>query len=362
MKTPGTALMAGSLIVYSLTHGLVDAACAALVFTIPRLYQLDGQWFFTLVILYNILAFGLQSPLGMLVDHLRQPRGSALAGCLVTAAAIPGLYLSPWLAVCLAGVGNALFHLGGGIVSLRLQPGRASLPGVFVAPGAVGLLAGTLVGKSGLVGPWLFPTLLVFAALVIYRLDTPSIDYQDCRTASVDRFGLVLLLVLTAVVSRSFIGAVLVFPWKESTYLLVGLTLAVALGKGLGGLLADRFGWIRVSITGLALSAPLVALCSDRPYLAIPGVLLFNLTMPVTLTAAANTLPGHPGFAFGLTTLALLVGALPQFFGFGTGLGRPTVFSLILLSALVLLVGLRLYDNGSQTALPSRRLEAVESS
>jgi hypothetical protein len=40
-------------------------------------------------------------------------------------------------------------------------------------------------------------------------------------------------------------------------------------------------------------------------------MLLFNLTMAVTLTATAVLLPGRPGLDFGIPCLALFVGMLP---------------------------------------------------
>ena len=46
---------------------------------------------------------------------------------------------------------------------------------------------------------------------------------------------------------------------------------------------------------------------------------LFNMTMPVTLWAAAKLLPGGRGFAFGMLTFALFLGFLPAY------LGRPVL-------------------------------------
>ena len=46
----------------------------------------------------------------------------------------------------------------------------------------------------------------------------------------------------------------------------------------------------------------------------IPGliaVLLFQTTMPVTLSLMHRQTPGHPGMAFGLLSFALFLGSLP---------------------------------------------------
>jgi FSR family fosmidomycin resistance protein-like MFS transporter len=105
-------------------------------------------------------------------------------------------------------------------------------------------------------------------------------------------------------------------PWKSDLALLAALTAAVVAGKMAGGLLADRFGWRRVAVTALVGSLPLLALGTSSPAAGIAGVLLFNMTMPVTLAAVAAVLPrGSEGFAFGLTCLALFCGSVPALLG-----------------------------------------------
>ena len=62
-----------------------------------------------------------------------------------------------------------------------------------------------------------------------------------------------------------------------------------------------------------ALSVPLLGLFPNSQALCLVGLVLFNIPMPVTLAAVADLLPYNPGLAFGLTTLALLVGVVPVF-------------------------------------------------
>jgi len=250
--------------------------------------------------------------------------------------------------VTLAGTGNALFHLGAGTLSLNLTPGRASAPGVFVAPGALGLAIGIYLGNTGQFSIW--PCLVLLAPLtcLIAALQPPAIDYQ--RAASRDdapmRWVLAaLLLLLVCVAVRSRIGTALVFPWKFDAAWPIALTAAVVLGKGVGGCLADRFGWARVAVGALALSIPLLIFAPHIVPLAIVGVLLFNMTMPVTLAATANLLRGRPGLAFGLTCLALEVGAWPGKLHGGGWNGANVewlALAALLVSLAALYLGLRL--------------------
>jgi FSR family fosmidomycin resistance protein-like MFS transporter len=77
---------------------------------------------------------------------------------------------------------------------------------------------------------------------------------------------------------------------------------------------------------------------------AILGIFLFNLTMPVTLAAIANMLPGRAGLAFGLTTLALIIGAYPTFTVWNSRLNGPwATLAFIIISIVALSLGLKLY-------------------
>jgi hypothetical protein len=152
------------------------------------------------------------------------------------------------------------------------------------------------------------------------------------------------LLLLITICIRSAVGLSMNFPWKSNTVLLLLLTLSIALGKGLGGFLSDYFGWIRIAAGGLAVSAFLLFFGTDFPVAGIGGIFLFNMTMPVTLVAISNLLPGRSGFSFGLTTFALVAGALPTFFKYKNYISVSTVtFTLITISAIILFLGLKLY-------------------
>ena len=144
--------------VYAVTHFLVDFACAFLFFSALS----DSDELYLCFLLYNFCAFALQMPLGLLADRLNRNAYAAAAGCVLVAAAY-GLVGFPVAAAVTAGVGNSLFHLGGGLETLNAcfenqmmieengatRRGRLSLLGVFVAPGAFGIFLGKLLGKQG---------------------------------------------------------------------------------------------------------------------------------------------------------------------------------------------------------------------
>jgi FSR family fosmidomycin resistance protein-like MFS transporter len=338
--------------VYGIAHFAVDMACAAILFTVLSRGIFKAEITAYLFLTYNLLAFGLQVFIGFLADMFKAPRAAAMAGLIITGMAAVMLPF-PIAAIVLAGIGNAFFHVGGGVISLNLTPQKATAPGIFVAPGALGLMAGTLLGKNGDFSAW--PFLLALAGLVIAVLMVKKPEmYRETQRQPVRQGAgaeIIIYLVLFVIAVRSLIGFTVQFPWKSGTELLVLLTMAAALGKGLGGFLADRFGWTRVAVCSLIVSIPLLNLGTGIPALGMAGIFLFNITMPVTLAMVSNVLPGRPGTAFGLCCMALVFGTLPVFAGSNAVLGNAVFTDIIIAASTVTLFFALRYYYGKQDAI-----------
>ncbi len=101
-----------------------------------------------------------------------------------------------------------------------------------------------------------------------------------------------------------------------------------------------------IGVGGLVISAPLLAFFANVPTAGIIGIFLFNLSMPITLICVAEMLPGMNGFAFGLTALALIIGALPTFTSLHEFMNQPVfIFIAVLVSIAALFAALRLFKN-----------------
>lgn len=323
------------LCIYSLGHFWVDFSCALMMFTcLPA----QGEWA-QCVLLYNFCAFALQMPLGLLADRLGRNGWLAAMGCFL---AVPGWGMTPLPAAVAAGLGNACFHVGGGVQVLSDCEDRAAPLGVFVSPGAFGIYLGALLGRGAA-----FPGWLAAAGLLLFGLCFVLLEVRRGRPSGapaelvLERHALwALVCCALVVVLRSYLGMAMTFSWKTGGWAL-GLSCAVVLGKAAGGLLGDRLGMMRASALSLGLSAVLFCL-SALPLAGVAAVFLFNMTMPVTLWAAARLLPGGRGFAFGLLTFALFLGFLPVWLGWpalfrgGAGYAAGAVCSMGLL-----LLGLR---------------------
>ena len=303
--------------VYSALHFLVDGICAW-----AMLGQLSAGAAGILV--YNFCAFALQLPLGAVLDRLggrRTPAFFAGAGCLLT---LLGALTHP----AVLGLGNALFHVGGGVDVIRDDCRRGlggQALGSFVAPGAMGLyLGGLLRGADG----WLLLPAAAAMALLLCLIRSPG----DFSTAPSQKAPVLLTLCCFAVVVlRSFVGFQVVFPWKTGA-LAFAATAAVVLGKMAGGILAARFGARRVTVLSLSAAAGCFAL-GDLPLFGLGALLCFNMTMPLTLYALWRRFPRYPGSCFGALTLALFLGFLPTCFGIDLPIGGVfgSILSLCLL-------------------------------
>ncbi len=335
-----------SLLGYSIIHGIIDLCCIAIVFGTLLFHNLNINDVFILVVTYNIIAFGLQAPIGFFIDKYQAPKESAFTGCILVLVSF--LFFNiPALVIILSGLGNAFFHVGGGSISLNFNPQKATAPGIFVAPGALGLTLGILIGKSGSFVSWPFILLLSASCVFIALSKIPKINYHKVSIKqNINFFELVIILLLLSVSIRALYGLTAVFIWKTNITLLITLTIAIVSGKAIGGLLADRFGWVKTAIFALIISAPLLSFFQSSPLLAITGAFFFQMTMPITLVILSNMLPGRSAFAFGLTVLALIIGAIPVYMGVKQFFNNQWIsFFIIIISASSLFISFKFTYN-----------------
>lgn len=280
-----------------------------------------------LFLIYNFCAFALQMPLGVLTG--RHGRAFAVTGCILVFLAF---YLTgaPMLAAICAGIGNAAFHIGGGAEVLSASDRFGPL-GVFVSPGAIGLYLGRICTAGALL-----PQAILLAALLLLltapRRTEPQQHAAPVRQEAVSPVAVLpVAALLCVVILRSFLGLATSMPGAAAIPWLT--PLAVAGGKALGGLLADRVGVRRTSVVSLVCAAALFPF-AGAPLPALLALLLFNMTMPITLGAVARRMPGARAFGFGLLTFGLFLGYVPVFWGASIPLTAASVgclLSLVLL-------------------------------
>ena len=328
--------------IYSVSHFVVDFACAFLMFR--YIAGTPDAWL--CVLLYNFFAFAVQMPMGLLADKINRNFLFAAIGLILVAAA----YGFPNVAVLAAialGLGNGMFHIGGGIDVLNISDKKSSYLGVFVSPGALGVYLGTILGNGDEPFGAVMVAALIAAAAVILVMQKAQGSFHSLNASlSLKGAGTGGILIAAAclflvVCLRSYVGLSLAFPWKGAGAWGALLICAVVLGKTLGGFASDRFGAGKTAIFSLGIAA-LLFLFSGTPVFGVAAVLLFNMTMPITLRAMANIFHGAKGFSFGVLTFGLFLGFLPAFSGVNPPPETYWIFTAgAVLSLALLMAGLR---------------------
>lgn len=313
------------LFAFTFTHFTVDFACFTVLFA-SLAKSSKGTALAVFFLVYDLIAFGLQAPLGAFLDVKAVNRaGFAALGSFVTAAGLltawPGRSL-PVVGVfgmVLAALGNAAFHVGAGSTVLTECRGRLTPSGVFNSAGALGVGLGTFLGadRPDLAFPLALGVLLIGAVWTLAQRKAGP-DKRHCRElAFLPRpgfFGAAVGILCLAIALHSLAsGLTPEVPGLTGALTLI-LPLMICVGKLTGGILSDRLGPRRTLTASLTLSAALLALSTAFPALAVPAVLLMNMSVPVTQCTVAGALPDSPGFAFGLTKLALVTGTAITFF------------------------------------------------
>lgn len=349
---------------YALCHFVVDFACVStMLCAVSRVLGESGQGSMEVValsiLLYDIVAFTLQLPIGIALDQLdKNSHAALLSYALVGAGVILSLVpiaLLEWPAILLLAIGNALFHSAGGLSVLNISQKHAGPSGIFIATGAIGVFLGTQSAQMGrLQIAFSLLVLLFLCALITLVVQKVNKKYWNVHNVSFDipRLSsntlLAIALLSFVVALRSYVGMVMAFPWKSEMLLLVLSILGVFAGKALGGVVADRIGFRTTAIFSLIVAATLFVPSWEIPVMGLLGVFFFNFTMSITLASLANILPNAKGTAFGLASFSLAVGALPALAGFR--IEHPLMLSAMsLVSAFALGVGLTLVKDSVAT-------------
>ena len=332
--------------IYSIIHFIVDLSCAILVSNLLTQKMGPGINLFIEILIYNFFAFAMQLPIGIIADKINRNAICSAIGCLLVAIAF-GFSNFGIVACLIAGIGNAMFHVGGGIDVLNISDKKATLSGIFVSTGAMGIFLG---GKSVSIEfnkYYMVILILLISAISLFWLynqikgEVSNSEIQPIKLGKNEWIAIICIFITVCI--RSYVSMILSFTWKSSFVFAILAILGVMLGKMLGGIIGDKIGFEKTSIS-LLISA-ICFICSfTNPVIGIIAILLFNMTMPITLICLSNIFNNNKGLAFGLLTLALFVGAVPTFVGYNQLFTRIGLFIITLISSIILYIALRYYN------------------
>ncbi|WP_338872957.1 MFS transporter [Spirosoma sp. SC4-14] len=294
-------------------HGLSDAAAGYLIGSLSQnssFVQIGSA-----VLLYNALAFGGQLPAGIWLDrigHYRKPAVLSLLGMVIALGLLSVQVM--WVAIALAGLSSAVFHVAGGATTLVCFPDKSRFVGLFSAFGVMGLAMGGWAGAMQYA--WVSYALIVSMSalvLLIIRAKFPLARRKVPETvnSALDRHDYLMIVLLMAIALRSAIWNSLQLLYDQQYDWLLYMALAAMVGKLIGGWIADRVPWKTYAIMALTIAIPALSWGYRQLFWLMLGTGLLQSLTPLSVIALQRIVPDRPaavsGVAFGL---AIAVGGL----------------------------------------------------
>ena len=269
-------------------------------------------------LIYDTLAFFPQFLIGGFAEKQpRFPLGITGAAMVLTGALSAFTACIPlrFTGLLLLSVGNACVHVSGAAATLYTCRDKISPSAVFIAGGAFGVFAGTLLGSFGysvLIGicAMLFgAVLMLFSARILNQIGrkAPLLHMADPRRSSVT----VILLAFFVVSVRGLLAYGIPTGWNRSWKHTAALFCMMGLGKAAGGFCSDFLGARKTAVLSTICAVPLLLLGDANMWVSLTGIMLFSMTMASTLGIVVSASPKHPVGAYGITVLGLFVGSVP---------------------------------------------------
>ena len=299
---------------YAYIHFIVEIVCFYYLNTIT-----GGSFVVWLIpFIYDGLAFVPQSIIGYINDLYPKLRVDYIGVILlfIAISLLSFTSINIFISLVALCIGNACLHISGAENTLRNSEGHLSHSAIFVAGGSFGVITGKLLAMTNIPSYFLLVLILTLIPFIMLANTYESTDKElkfDYHNKKVPVL-LVILGALFVVIIRGYVGYGIPTSWNKTIIQAVILYFTMGLGKALGGILSDLFGIRKIAIISCLLSIPFLCIGDNLMIISLIGVMMFSMTMPITLAILASVLKRKPGLAFGITTIGLFIGTAPIFF------------------------------------------------
>lgn len=266
-------------------------------------------------LLYDGLAFVPQSLIGVLKDKYEKLNVSLIGTILLfIGILIYLLFSSTIISLIFVCLGNAFIHIGGAYATINTSKGKLSSSAIFVAGGSFGLITGKLI--ADILPMWILLPLIVTMIPFILLADTykkESIKEFNYANEKLNPL-LVIFLVVFVVTVRGYMGYGIPTSWNKTVIQTILLYVFMGTGKAMGGILSDTIGLKKTALISTIGALPFLCFGDNIMIVSLIGVMLFSMSMSITLALLVSIFKGHSGLAFGLTTIGLFLGTAPIFY------------------------------------------------
>ena len=300
-------------ILWGLLHGINDWVAGYMLATFT-LYNEPKNGMLMLIV-YAIIGFGGQLPVGMWLDATRSFKMFSKAALLLLLLSPVAWFINPFAGIIVAGFSSAFVHVTGGAVCLVSSNNKVGPLGLFTAPGALGLALGSISGS--LSQYWLLvpvvAVLLISLFLLQQKSDTIFVTTQPSK-ALLDSHDWIMLGILLTVTLRSLIYDIIQQVGQHWQQGLLVIGISAFLGKIIGGFVADKVGWKTWVYITLPLAFVLLQFGRNNMYMLGFGIACLQSSVPISLLLMRQSLPLYPGVSSAMVLgVGIALAGLPMY-------------------------------------------------
>ena len=301
-------------ILYFIIHFIIEITSFYIVSS-----YIDTNLVCILELMYYFFAFVPQGIFGYLKDKGIKTNFTII-GMILSTLSLILLYfnLNAILVILVLSIGNCMIHIQGAETTLRTSNGQMAPSAIFVSGGSFGVITGKILAMYNVPIPFvIIINLLMLIPIAIcnkyvYLIDDKNLEKYNFSNKNINSKVIITLAVFVVIV-RAYMGYGIPTTWNKTLIQTILLYCSMGIGKAMGGILIDSIGIKKTAILSTIGSLPFLLFGNNVMAISLIGIMMFSMTMAVTLGLIVSEIKKYPGVAFGFTTVGLFLGSLPVF-------------------------------------------------
>lgn len=314
---------------YALMSMGAEATCAYVLFkTIAGSASPDKLAILT--VLFNIIAVMLRPIVSIFADRVKNKHTGVRLGTLLI---VLGYYFPVSFGVStkvvILALGSCFLHSFAASSILYRDSGKSAGISLFLGGSVMGLAFYTFA-------PFLchiLTALLMACAIPDDTAEEPESISNPVKAPANIAVTVVASILLLSSYSFLFYGfSSLNFEWAGFFKTKFLILAAIAIGRGIGGIISDKLGRLFTVCAGALGGSLIIAFCSDSKKLCLVGLILLSMPLGPMITSLSKRCTKNSGFVFALFSATAYLG---QELTFYVPMKRPIIIILIGAGALL---------------------------
>lgn len=301
-------------ILYFIIHFIIEITSFYIVSS-----YIDTNLVWIHALMYDFFAFVPQGIFGYLKDKGIKTNFTII-GMILSTLSLILLYfnLNAILVILVLSIGNCMIHIQGAETTLRTSNGQMAPSAIFVSGGSFGVITGKILAMYNVPIPFvIIINLLMLIPIAIcnkyvYLIDDKNLEKYNFSNKNINSKVIITLAVFVVIV-RAYMGYGIPTTWNKTLIQTILLYCSMGIGKAMGGILIDSIGIKKTALLSTIGSLPFLLFGNNVMAISLIGIMMFSMTMAVTLGLIVSEIKKYPGVAFGFTTVGLFLGSLPVF-------------------------------------------------